>query len=83
MSTPPTSPYLLIFRHKTDGGMSRLPADARQQLIQDWTAWFERLTSEKKLELGRPLAEGGECSSCRTPHATNASDWKLNELAHD
>lgn len=29
------------------------------------------------------LAEGGECSSCRTPHATNASDWELNELAHD
>lgn len=59
MATPPTSPFLLIFRHRTDGGMSRLPAEDRQQLIQDWTAWFEGLTAQKKLELGRPLADRG------------------------
>ena|SRR5437870_2373535 len=56
-----TSEYLLLFRGTHwDKGLS---LEQIQQVMSQWTAWFERLTQQGKAKAGQPLAHEGKIVS--------------------
>lgn len=55
MSSPTTSPYLLLFRNTGPETHAHLSPDERQQLVVRWNAWYEGLRAQGKAVDGRPL----------------------------
>ena len=53
------SPYLLIFRDPSPDIYESLSPEQRQQLMQQWNAWYDNLAREGKVEHGHPLEPGG------------------------
>ena len=53
------SPYLLIFRDSSPDVYKAMSPDQRQQLLQQWNAWYDGLAAEGKVEHGHPLEPGG------------------------
>jgi hypothetical protein len=56
-----TSEYMLLFRG-TDWHNGLSPEQI-QNVMNQWKAWFERLTSEGKLKAGQPLEREGKIVS--------------------
>jgi hypothetical protein len=56
-----TSEYMLLFRG-TDWHNGLSPEQI-QNVMDQWKAWFERLTSEGKLKAGQPLEREGKIVS--------------------
>jgi hypothetical protein len=64
MSTPTEqSDFLLLFRGTNWD--QELSAEQLQQVVSDWTAWFERLRREGKCKGGHPLHNEGKLVSGR------------------
>lgn len=61
MATPsdPSTPYLLLFRNTGAHVFERLTADQRQQLVEQWNGWFERLVAKGQALEGQPLEMEG------------------------
>ena len=57
------SPYLQIFRDVSSATYKAMSADQRQQLMQQWNAWYDGLAAEGKVEHGHPLESGGRVVS--------------------
>lgn len=58
MDTKPVAsakPYLLLFRNTGDELFRPLEADQRQQLIDRWNSWYDRLVDQGKAVEGQPL----------------------------
>jgi hypothetical protein len=53
------TPYLLIFRDPDPAALDALSPEQRQQLLEQWNAWYERLSGQGKVDLGRPLEPTG------------------------
>src|SRR3954469_396932 len=61
-----SSPYLLIFRDASPDIYKSLSAEQRQQLMQQWNAWYDGLAAEGKVQHGHPLeAQGRVVSGAR------------------
>jgi hypothetical protein len=62
MNTPTSkSDYMLLFRGTNwDDGLS---PEQLQKVVSDWSAWFERLTTEGKAISGHPLQSEGKLVS--------------------
>jgi hypothetical protein len=58
-----TSPYLLIFRDSSPEVYKEMSPEQRQQLLQQWNAWYEGLAAAGKLQAGHPLESGGRIVS--------------------
>ena len=61
MSTQRTSEYMLLFRG-TDWHKGLSPEEI-QKVMDQWKAWFERLTNEGKAKAGHPLEYTGKIVS--------------------
>ncbi len=60
------SPYLLIFRESSGDVYKGLSADQRQNLMEQWNAWYDGLAAEGKVQHGNPLeAQGRVVSGAR------------------
>jgi len=59
----PTSPYLLIFRESSPDVYQAMSAEQRQQLMQQWNAWYDGLAAQGKVEHGHPLEPAGRVVS--------------------
>jgi hypothetical protein len=58
-----SSPYLLIFRDASPDVYKSLSAEQRQQLMQQWNAWYDGLAAEGKVQHGHPLEAQGRVVS--------------------
>jgi hypothetical protein len=58
-----TSPYLLIFRDAPPETYKAMSADQRQQLMQQWNAWYDGLAAQGKVQHGHPLEPQGRVVS--------------------
>jgi hypothetical protein len=58
-----TSPYLLIFRDAAPDCYQAMSADERQQLMQQWNAWYDGLAAQGKVQHGHPLEPQGRVVS--------------------
>jgi hypothetical protein len=58
-----TSPYLLIFRDASPDVYTNMSAEQRQQLMQQWNAWYDGLAEQGKVEHGNPLEAAGRVVS--------------------
>jgi hypothetical protein len=54
-STPPSVPFLLLFRNTGPENHARLSPDERQRLIVNWNTWFDSLVAAGKATEGQPL----------------------------
>jgi hypothetical protein len=52
-------PYLLIFRDAPPETYKSMSADQRQQLMQQWNAWYDGLAAQGKVQHGHPLEPQG------------------------
>lgn len=61
MSTPATScgAFLLLFRNAGPESHAHLSTEQRQQLMQQWNAWYDGLAKAGKVQHGAPLALSG------------------------
>lgn len=59
MNTPTPSPYLLIFRDASPDVYAQLSPEERQQLLQQWNAWYDGLAASGKVQHGQPLETTG------------------------
>lgn len=59
------SPYLLIFRDASPDVYKTLSPEQRQQLMQQWNAWYDGLAKQGKVQHGNPLEPGGRVVSAR------------------
>ncbi len=57
------SPFLLIFRDTSNDVYKAMSPDQRQQLMQQWNAWYDGLAAEGKVEHGHPLEPQGRVVS--------------------
>jgi hypothetical protein len=57
------SPYLLIFRDASPDAYTKISAEERQQLMQQWNAWYEGLAAQGKVQHGHPLEPDGRVVS--------------------
>lgn len=62
METKP-SPYLLIFRDASPDVYTTISAEDRQQLMQQWNAWYDGLAAQGKVQHGHPLEPQGRVVS--------------------
>jgi hypothetical protein len=60
---PHHSPFLLIFRDRTPDPYRTLSPEERQQLMQQWNAWYDRLAVAGKVQHGNPLDPAGRVVS--------------------
>jgi hypothetical protein len=58
-----TSPYLLIFRDASPDVYKSMSPDQRQELMQQWNAWYDGLAAAGKVQHGNPLESGGRVVS--------------------
>jgi hypothetical protein len=58
MSADTASPFMLLFRG-TDWDRGLSPEEI-EQTMRRWTAWFDRLTADRKAKLGQPLTNDGK-----------------------
>lgn len=58
-----SSPYLLIFRESSPESYKTMSPDQRQQLMQQWNAWYDGLASQGKVQHGHPLEPQGRVVS--------------------
>ena len=58
-----SSPYLLIFRDSSPESYAAMSPEQRQQLSQQWNAWYEGLAARGKLQHGHPLESKGRVVS--------------------
>jgi len=61
MSTQTQNEYLLLFRG--DAWYNRLSPEELQQAMNQFKAWFDRLTEEGKLKAAQPLVREGKIVS--------------------
>ncbi|WP_050029068.1 YciI family protein [Verrucomicrobium sp. BvORR034] len=63
-STSPSNPtrYMLLFRDG-DATYHQMSPAQRQELLQQWNEWYQRLFSQGKLEGGHPLEGTGRVVS--------------------
>lgn len=54
MKTNPI-PYMLLFRNSGPENYQHLSAEARQQLMTRWNAWYDELAAQGKAVEGQPL----------------------------
>lgn len=63
MNLPPSpsrqNPYLLLFRNTGPEIFQHLSAEQRQQLVQRWNAWYDRLAAAGQATEGQPLEMEG------------------------
>ncbi len=59
MPTPPTAPFLLLFRNTGADVHAHLSPEQRLQLTQQWNDWYDGLAAKGKVQHGRPLAPQG------------------------
>ncbi|WP_038167183.1 YciI family protein [Verrucomicrobium sp. BvORR106] len=59
---PSTSRYMLLFRD-SNASYHQMSPDQRQELLQQWNEWYQRLSSQGKLEGGHPLEGSGRVVS--------------------
>ena len=59
MPTPPTAPFLLLFRNTGADVHAHLSPEQRRQLTQQWNDWYDGLAAKGKVQHGRPLAPQG------------------------
>ena len=53
------SPYLLIFRNTSCQSYEALSPEQRQNLLQQWNDWYDRLANDGKVQHGHPLELAG------------------------
>lgn len=58
-----TSPYLLIFRESSPESYKSMSPAQRQQLMQQWNAWYDGLAAQGKVQHGHPLEPQGRVIS--------------------
>ena len=56
-------PYLLIFREGSPDTYKHMSAEQRQQLMQQWNAWYDGLAAQDKVQHGHPLEPQGRVVS--------------------
>jgi len=61
MSAPNKNEYILLFRG-TDWHKGLSPEEM-EKVMNQWMAWFNRLTEEGKAKAGQPLERGGKIIS--------------------
>lgn len=61
-NSAPSSAYLLLLRDSPDCYAS-ISAEERQQLLQQWNAWYDGLAAEGKVLHGQPLEPQGRVVS--------------------
>jgi hypothetical protein len=57
------SPYLLIFRDASSDMYKAISPEQRQQLMQQWNAWYDGLAAQGKVQHGHPLEPTGRVVS--------------------
>lgn len=57
--TPPTAPFLLLFRNAGPETHAHLSPEQRVQLTKRWNDWYDSLSAQGKVQHGRPLGLGG------------------------
>lgn len=72
-----TKPYLLLFRNTGEELFRPLPADQRQQLVDRWNSWYDRLVDQGKAVEGQPLVE--ETRVVSGPGGTRITDGPFPE----
>lgn len=60
--SPSPSRYMLLFRD-SNASYHQMSPDQRQELLQQWNEWYQRLSSQGKLEGGHPLEGSGRVVS--------------------
>jgi hypothetical protein len=58
-----SSPYLLMFRDVSPDVYKSISAEERQQLMEQWNAWYDGLAAQGKVQHGHPLEAGGRIVS--------------------
>lgn len=58
----PKQPFLLLFRD-APGAYAAMSAEQRQQLMQQWNAWYDGLAAAGKVQHGHPLEGQGRVVS--------------------
>lgn len=61
-TSPSASRYMLLFRD-SNASYHQMSPDQRQELLQQWNEWYQRLSSQGKLEGGHPLEGTGRVVS--------------------
>jgi hypothetical protein len=51
--------YLLLFRDSSPQNYRAMSLEQRQQLLQQWNAWFETLAAAGRIQAGNPLEPEG------------------------
>lgn len=64
-TSPALTPYLLIFRDSNPAMYKSMSSEQRQQLLQQWNAWYDQLAAAGKLVDGKPLEPEGRVVSAR------------------
>ncbi|HLU39541.1 MAG TPA: YciI family protein [Planctomycetota bacterium] len=73
----PANPYILLFRNTGPENYRHLSADARQELVVAWNAWFEDVVTRGKAVIGQPLEP--ETRIVRGPGGTRITDGPFPE----
>jgi hypothetical protein len=58
-----SSPYMLVFRDATPAVYQAMSAEQRQQLMEQWNAWYDGLAEQGKVQHGHPLQPAGRVVS--------------------
>jgi hypothetical protein len=58
-----SSPFLLIFRDSGPESYSAMSPEQRQQLLNEWNAWYDGLAAQGKVQHGHPLEPEGRVVS--------------------
>jgi hypothetical protein len=58
-----TAPFMLIFRDATPEKYQAMSAQQRQQLLNNWNAWYDDLAETGKASHGHPLETAGRVVS--------------------
>jgi hypothetical protein len=62
-NTPQLSAYMLIFRESSPETYKAMSSEQKQQLLKQWTDWYDRLIREGKASHGHPLELQGRVVS--------------------
>lgn len=63
---PTSSPYMLLFHDSSSSRYADMSPEQRQQMLQQWNAWYDGLVADGKLQQGHPLElEGRVVSGAR------------------
>jgi hypothetical protein len=60
---PTTSPYMLLFHDSMRSRYADMSPEQRQQLLQQWNAWYDGLIADGRLQQGHPLEPEGRVVS--------------------